>query len=233
MSRDDEVPDPRHARPSSAPLLLLGLLGVFAVVVLAAGVTYVFVRAKAGDREKALRAEEEAARAAERAGPKGVRPSDDVLAVGDAVRAGLNEPMTIDGLAVRVVSVGVGKARVYAADQTMIVEDQQDSMLVAIELRAEDRSRTYPYRTWRAVTRRFAIDDDGVAYAGRLGTFTAEYPGFVSSRSVGGDEKVTDTLVFARPIGAAKYVDLDLPGKNAGVDGVFRFRIPRSAWEKK
>lgn len=231
MSREyDEAPDPRHRRPSSTPLLLLGLLGAFAVVLLAAGVGYVLLRTRTRGQEVAVRAEEDAARAERQAVRPASAPAGDAPADATA-RAGVNEPVTLDGLTVRVVSVGVGKARVYAADHTMLVEDKPVSMIVVIEVRSA--GRTHEYRTWRSTARRFAIDDAGIAYSGRLGTFTAEYPAFASSRSLDPGEKLTDTLVFDQPVEEARYVDLDLPGMNADVAGAFRFRIPREAWAKK
>ena len=152
---------------------------------------------------------------------------------GKPARASVGEPVTVDGLTVRVVSVEVGNARVYAADGTMLVEDKQISLQVGIEVRAGGKGRTYDYWTWRGPGLRVAKDDAGRGYGGRLGSFSADYPGFVSHRSLGEGEQVTDTLVYDPPVGAAKYIELELPGKNVGVDEAFRLRIPREAWSKK
>lgn len=151
----------------------------------------------------------------------------------EPVRPDVSEPVAIDGLTVRVVSVETGKAQVYTDGKQMLVEDARVSLLIRIELRAGAGAKQYVYRTWRADAHRLAVDDAGNASAGRLGSFSAEYPGYVSTASLSRDDKLADTLVFEPPAESAKYVDLSLPGKNAGVEGSFHFRIPREAWAKK
>jgi hypothetical protein len=216
---DDEPPDPRHERPaSSVPVaLLIGGAVVGLVVLAGCGLVLFGLNVRGG---KAPPPE-----------PAVVEESKSVPA--EPGRIGFGEPMTIDGLSVRVVSAGIGKARVHADNGTLLVEDKNNSLVVVIELAAANKGRRYEYRTWRAPVRMYATDDLDNVYAGRLGAFSAEYPGFVSSRSLSEGEKVTDTLPFETPDPDAKYVDLDLPGQNAGVDGFFRFRISREQWSKK
>ena len=50
-------------------------------------------------------------------------------------------------------------------------------------------------------------------------------PGLVCS-----DRPRADVLTFEKPVEAAEYLDLDLPGRAVGADEPARFRIPRAAW---
>jgi hypothetical protein len=241
--------DPPLQRASISPAVLIGRLAAgLLVAVVGAGLVFAFfyTRPKPAEPSAQARVEKDRVTTAAPEGPRATSvkdggPGSTVQPVpkppgpvnSDATPAGMAAWVTIDGVSVRVVSVEIGKAQVYSSDKTLLVEDKQVSMLVKLEVRAEGGGRTYQYRTWRSPASRFATDDAGIAYPGRLGSFSAEYSAFASSRSFGEGDPVADTLVFDPPAEEAKFIDLKLPGNSAGVEGTFHFRIPREQWAKK
>lgn len=239
---DDEPPDPRHSRSSGlSPVLVVLLAGGVLVAVLgvaAVGGLFAF-RMRAAP--PAVPIAEEPTDAGE-ARPAAVAVGRGTVPLGppaggepDAPRAvALKEPVTIEGLTVRVVSVELGKARLYLDEKKdEFVEDDQVSLLVELELRVADKAKKYDYSTWREPSGSLTARDDlGNVYRSRLGLFTSQPPGWVGRKSLYDGDKIVDTMPFQPPVESAKYVDLDLPGKNASVAGTFRFRIPREAWAK-
>src|SRR4051794_41395747 len=112
MTRDDdEAPDPRHSRTATSPILIVllaagGLLWVGGVVVFGGG----FLSAWRGLAVQAPPARPVVASAEPRASPD---PAAAPQAVEREPPVALKDSVTGDGLTVRVVSVGVGKARLH------------------------------------------------------------------------------------------------------------------------
>jgi hypothetical protein len=219
MLRDDEVPDPRPVRAGS-PIRssAVAVIGLALVLAVGAG-TAAYLRPRAKTAESRAEAHP--------------LPSARLMsnAANDDQRAGVREPVTIDGLTVKLLSVEVGRARVYRTERRdAYVDDDQVSLLVRVELSAA--GRTYEYRTWRSPASPPAADDLGYKYPARP-VIAGTAPDWLRERSLSDGDTAVDTLAFRPPVGSAGRVDLDLPGRNAGVEGTFRFRVPRAAWEKK
>lgn len=226
MPGDDEAPDPRHGRSGSPlPLLLIVFGGLAVALVLAAGAGLFFVRSAEARREKdLLRAE--VARAEELA-----RVEAEAKAAGEATRVNFDKPVTIDGVTVRVVSIEVGKPSDRAAGGA-VRELDLTALLVGLEVKAGADAKSFDLVPWwmSRADERLASDEVGNDYAGLR---IPHLVGGSEPHPVRPDETTRDLVAIESPVAEAQLIRLDLPGKNVGVNGTFRFRIPRAAWEKK
>jgi hypothetical protein len=227
MPRDDEAPDPRHARSSAiSPPVIVALVGgglfVLGAVLMTFGGGWVLFLG--GGRDDEARRPEVAATATDDppGNPEPLQPP----------RAGVGEPRTVDGVTVRVLSARVAGGRPEAAAKTGGVPDRDVApLLVVVEVSVERGKREY--KTWRTAKGVAAVDDLANTYARRPAAPPGPASDRVEPRTLSAGETLTDTLAFEPPVAEAGHVDLDLPGQDVGVDGTFRFRIPRSAWDKK
>lgn len=146
-------------------------------------------------------------------------------------RAQFGQAVRLDDVQVRLTSVKLGKVLLKTIGGTG--ESSKSHLLVGVALQNMNQTRKLDYKTWAGET----FDLDG-AFATARDNFGNSYKrvGFgFSTHPVGGirgsetlypGKPVADLLVFEAPIEAATYLDFDLPAKNFGGEGVFRFRVP-------
>lgn len=148
----------------------------------------------------------------------------------------LKEPVTIDGITVRITDVRLGKATLetrLGINRTSRYESDETYLLVGAEVTARSKTRRYEYATWRDVgllNKRLLRDEHGNEYRTFYGSTTSDLVGGIGYASLYDGQTATDLLVFERPVAAAERLELDLPGAKVGVKGDFRFLIPKSAW---
>lgn len=96
-----------------------------------------------------------------------------------------------------------------------------------LEVRSTATDRKRPFRLWSDDTGATLVDDLGNSYVrvrpeNRLHRFAYEFgDARLDSQTTGGDR-----VVFERPVPAAKWVKLTLPGKNLGLSEPFVFQLP-------
>lgn len=66
----------------------------------------------------------------------------------------------------------------------------------------------------------------------RVGFGTAKPRGQVQLESIYPGKSIDDVLVFEPPVGTAEFLRLELPARNVGHEGAFRFQIPCAALER-
>lgn len=141
----------------------------------------------------------------------------------------LNETATIGPVNVRVVSVQMGKPRV-ARRNGRIATPKEDYLIVTLELLNKDAAKKVVYAGWGGgiygTGGTSLVDSFKTPYLVKL--FSG---GIVEGQqrevSLFGGEPLRDVLVFERPVDAADYLRLSLPGAALGQDGTVRFEIPR------
>lgn len=114
---------------------------------------------------------------------------------------------------------------------------QNPQLVIVVVVTNSSATRKVDYRTWAGPE--FTIDyDDFARLTDNFGNtykrvrFSDTPVGRVEADSVYPGKWLPDVLVFEPPLGNAEYLNLELPGKNVGVDGVYRFRIPTSMIRK-
>ncbi len=142
------------------------------------------------------------------------------------------ETVQIGDIQVRIVKTTLGK--VPLKDVVRKDARSKDVLLaVSLELTNTNSTKKVEYRTWTgrdlSFDREYATlkDNFGNGYKRINFGFGATPVGAVErSESVYPNKAVGDLLVYEVPLDAAVHLDLELPAKNYGSEGVIRFRIP-------
>jgi hypothetical protein len=228
FSRHDETDEYRPARSNSNVVLLVALAAGGLVVLVCAGVAAVgFFTARTAVREERMVREEMIARAE-------AAEAMAAEAAGGPRAVALVDGATVGGVTVRVVGVRVGKVTLEspaAPGKTSRRESEDPALLVEVEVTAEGGPERTRYFTWRgAAGRPILRDEHGTDYRGLYRDAT-NLVGATNAADVENGRPIRDLLAFEVPTADATVLHLDLPGKHVGVEGEFRFAIPRSAWE--
>lgn len=147
-------------------------------------------------------------------------------------------PATLGDVELRVVGVRVGRVGVRDTFDGKIGQSADDLLAIEIEIRNHSGARKVEYRTWgKAVSYADATatlsDGFGNTYAARSpGSSLATVVGAIASASVYPGDSIRDVLIFDPPVGAAEYLNLDLPGVSVGQEGSVRFMIPTRMIER-
>jgi hypothetical protein len=137
-------------------------------------------------------------------------------------------------LQVRISKSAIGKVALKSFGKDSSTKN--DLFMVGLELLNTNPTKKVEYTSWAgsdiSFDRDFATlaDNFGNRYK-RVSFGLATYPvGAVQrAESIYPNKAVTDVLVFEAPIEAATHLDLELPAKNYGCEGMIRFRIPTKA----
>ena len=111
-------------------------------------------------------------------------------------------------------------------------KSKDDLLMVKLDLLNKNPTKKVEYHSWGAEV--FSLGGDSVTLKDDFGNsykqisfgFGSFPVGAVSSESLYPNKSVTDVLVFQVPVDKATYLDLELPAKNYGCEGMIRFRIP-------
>jgi hypothetical protein len=137
-------------------------------------------------------------------------------------------------LEVRITKTAIGKVPLKAIGRD--TSSKGDLLMVSLELLNTNPMKKVDYLTWAGSN--FSLDRDFATLSDNFGNQykrvsfgLGTYPvGAVQrSESIYPNKAVTDVLVFEAPIEAATHLDLELPAKNYGCEGMIRFRIPTKA----
>lgn len=124
--------------------------------------------------------------------------------------------------------------RVGLESQGRRLLSDQRYLVIRVQLANNGVERVIEYKSWRGYqsasgNARVVLQDS----AGRT-IASAGFPadthlvGAVREARIFPDKSLDDLLVFQPPVGDYQHLDLILPGQAVGVQGDFRFRIPRS-----
>ena len=162
-------------------------------------------------------------------------PAPPVASSGDAVQYfdALKETAAIGPVNVRIVSVQVGKPRVVRRTGR-VATPGEDYLIVTLELLNKDAAKNITYAGWGGGIH-------GTGGTNLVDSFNNPYlvklfsGGIVEGQhrdvSLFGGEPLRDVLVFERPVDAADYLRLSLPGAALGQEGAVRFKIPRRMFD--
>jgi hypothetical protein len=146
-----------------------------------------------------------------------------------------NKPIRSGDVQVQITGVSVGK--VPLKDVLREGQSKDALLMVKLELLNQSATRKLEYRGWAG--RDFALGRDYATVKDNFGNGYKRISFGFSSQPVGAVERtesiypnksVTDVLVFEPPLDTATHLDLELPAKNFGGEGMLRFRVPKSAW---
>jgi hypothetical protein len=104
--------------------------------------------------------------------------------------------------------------------------------MIHVRIENAKRGRKLNYHTWAGAPISFERDygtlrdDLGNSYKRIDFGFGTTPSGRIESESLYPGNPLSDVLVIETPIEGAKHLDLELPAKNVGGDGVFKIRIP-------
>jgi hypothetical protein len=146
--------------------------------------------------------------------------------------AGADSTVTIGGVRVRLVETIIGK--VPLRDILKKDTSSADELLkVMVEITNTSGTKKIDYRTWSgaaiSLERDYATlkDDHGNSYK-RITFSLGTYPVAAVERgeSIYPNQSLRDVLVFELPTDRATHLNLELPSRNFGGDGMVRFRLP-------
>jgi len=147
--------------------------------------------------------------------------------------AGLNTPVVLDGVAVAVAGAMIDRAA--------------NDMWLVVRITTTEPTRKYTYTSWEPRGGRGSAalaDDAGNTYraAPMNPVRTAVIRAAVREDSGGridygpgpvyAGKPRADVLIFERPVDGCRFLDLELDGRQLGVAGTFRFRLPRAALDR-
>ena len=139
-------------------------------------------------------------------------------------------PARLSDVEVKVVSAKV--APVALSGPTGEGQSKEPQLILTIEVTNTNQNRKIDYRTWAGADVSFERDfatlkDDFENSYKRItfGNFDRPIRRVVSESMYPG-KSPTDVLVFEAPLENIKQLDLDMPGKNVGMKGLFKIRIP-------
>ncbi|WP_020469408.1 hypothetical protein [Zavarzinella formosa] len=150
----------------------------------------------------------------------------------EAARPGLDTPVKHDGLQVYVHSAKVEQVPLQYKDKND-GKTTGEVLIIRFDLENLSANKKVDYQSWadapelRPSEYASLHDNFGNGYK-IIKVFPSHPVDSVSSESepIHPGKTVKDAIMFEKPIPGATHLDLDLPAKNFGGDGVVRFRLP-------
>jgi hypothetical protein len=139
-------------------------------------------------------------------------------------------PARLGDIEVKVVSVKV--APVAFKGPTGEGQSKEPQLILTIEVSNTNQNRKLDYRSWAGADvsfdRDFAILKDNFDNSYKRITFGifSRPIGQAVSESIYPGKSLTDVLVFEAPLENIDQLDLNMPGKNVGMNGLYMIRIP-------
>jgi len=132
----------------------------------------------------------------------------------------------------RITRVLVGKVPLRAGFEDRETTSQDELLAIHVELTNRSQSKKLEYRSWLgrdvSFTRDYATlkDNFGNSYKRISFGFGTDVIGHTESESIYPGKQLADVLIFEMPVDTAEHLDLELPAKNFGGEGMLRLRIP-------
>jgi hypothetical protein len=141
---------------------------------------------------------------------------------------------------VRIVSVTLGKVSLrervpFPGHENDRGQSKEALLSVVLDVLNLDENRKLDFKTLAGSDFSFArdsaslSDNFGNKYRGVSFGFSSLPEFRTLDESIYPNRTIRDQLVFEAPIATAGHLDLEIPGKNVGQEGFFRFRIPATA----
>lgn len=151
-------------------------------------------------------------------------------------RISVAEPYTLSHIRVTVRKVSIGKVPLKQTDGS-IEYSKEPSLMVLLRIEHTGGKRQSPYNTWvpdldAAKTVAKLVDDSGVELKRVSLGFGNNVKDRTTLDTLTPGKVISDLLLFEVPNPKAEHLDLDLPGANCGVQGVFQFRIATGMVER-
>lgn len=146
--------------------------------------------------------------------------------------ASAKSPVRQGDVEVRITSVFVGKVPLRSRFDGRVTTSQDDLLAIHLGVTNRSQSKKVEYRSWLGrdvlFTRDYATlkDNFGNGYKRISFGYGADIIGHAESASIYPGKELGDVLIFEIPVDAAEYLDLELPARNFGGDGMLRIRIP-------
>jgi hypothetical protein len=132
----------------------------------------------------------------------------------------------------RITTVFVRKVPLRGGFDDVETTSQDELLAIHVELTNRSQSKKVEYRSWLgrdvSFTRDYATlkDNFGNGYKRISFGFGTDIIGHTESESIYPGKQLSDILVFEMPVDTAEYLDLELPAKNFGGEGMLRLPIP-------
>jgi len=142
------------------------------------------------------------------------------------------------GAEVRILEVSLGQVAIKESFSGDTGQSKDELLAVKIEIKNLTTTKKLEYRSWAgadfSIGRDYATLEDTFDNVYKRITFGMDKPvGRLSAVSVYPGKSVTDILVFEKPLNTVKALRLELPAKNVGGTGMFRFEIPAETIKRK
>lgn len=138
-----------------------------------------------------------------------------------------------------ITRVQVGKVLLRGSFDSSETTSQNELLAIHVNITNSSRSKKVEYRSWLgrdlAFTRDYATlqDNFGNTYKRISFGFGTEIIGHTQSGSVYPGKSLSDVLVFELPVDTVQYLNLELPAKNFGGDGMLRLQIPAQMIQRR
>ncbi len=154
-----------------------------------------------------------------------------------------DQPAQLGNVQVRVVGVTLGRVSVrerhpFPGQENERRQSNEALLSVVILVSNLDANRKLDFKTLAGSHFSFTgdsallKDNFGNRYRGIDFGFSSLPEFRTEEESIYPGRLVRDQLVFEAPVANATHLDLEIPGKNVGEEGFFRFRIPVEAVRK-
>jgi len=141
-------------------------------------------------------------------------------------------PARLGDVEVKVLSAKVAPP-VTSRGQTGEGESGKPQLILTVEVSNRSQNRKIEYQTWAGAEMSFERDyatlEDNFANSYkriRFGIFDGFPVGRVHSDSIYPGKSLSDVLVFEPPLEKFQHLDLEMPARNVGTEGLFKIRIP-------
>jgi hypothetical protein len=149
------------------------------------------------------------------------------------------DPVRQGDIELRVTQVLEGKVPLRTGFDDRETASQDDLLAINIEMKNLSRSSKIEYSSWQgrdmAFSRDYATlqDNFGNGYKRISFGFGMDIVGQTQSDSIYPGKSLADVLVFELPVDTAEYLNLELPAKNFGGEGMLRLRIPANMIQRR
>lgn len=148
-------------------------------------------------------------------------------------------PVRFGDIQVALPVVNVAKVVVGSPIDRKRSLSRDDHLIVFVQIENLSKTKKIHYESWQggsiSLVRDYATLEDnyGNTYKRIDFGFDADVAGHVERDSIYPGKTLGDVLVFEQPVDTVKYLNLELPARNVGGDGMIRVRIPADMIQRR
>ncbi|MCK4659228.1 MAG: hypothetical protein KAV82_06860 [Phycisphaerae bacterium] len=158
---------------------------------------------------------------------------------GGSVWASAKQALRQGDVELRITRVLVGKVPLRGGFDDRETTSQDELLAIHVEITNRSQSKKVEYQGW--LGRDFAFNRDYATLEDNFGNrykrinfgIGTKIVGHVESESIYPGKSLGDVIVFELPVDTAEYLNLELPAKNFGGDGMLRLRIPAGMIQRR